>query len=147
MAASGLFVNWAPVTMLGTSPTVSIITLTEVLSVEVSKGGKIISFYGDARRFARGKKTVEFERGIKITSGNPAQFLGLEEGGIFTIVATLQDMNNGVGSGAITVTLVNCMLKSNPVAGANNDFGKVSVEFEAFADSSDTDPLSFVIAT
>jgi hypothetical protein len=146
MAGSGLYVNWAPVTLTGTLPTVSTITLTEVISVEVTKGGKIISFYGDARRFARGKKTVEFERGLKITTGNPLQFLGLEEGGIFTVIATLQDMNNGVGSGAITITLANAVLKSNPVSGSNNNFSNVTVEFESFADGSDTDPLSFVVA-
>ena len=144
MPASGLYMNWAPVTFTPNGG--SLITLNEILGIDLTRGGKLIAFYGDARRFARGKKMVENERGAKIHLGNIGQVAGIEEGVVGTLVATLQDMNNGIGAGAITFTLINAVIKSNPFTGKNNAFAEGTMEFEAYADSSDTDPLSFVIA-
>ena len=144
MAASGLYVNWSPVTFTPSGGT--LLTLIEIMGVDVTRGGKIINFFGDARRFARGKKMVENERGAKVHTGNIGQVAGIEEGTVGTLVATLQDMNNGTGTGAITFTLLNAVLKSNPFNGKNNAFAEGTLEFESYADSSDTDPLSFAVA-
>ena len=149
MAASNLYVNWSPVTITMTSPTSgSTITITEVTSVNVMIDGEQIKFLGDALKFPRGIKNVALKRGIEIKTGNPGQLLGaVNQSSVYTIVATLQDMNNGTGTGALTITLVSAVLAKAPVSGDNNQFGNGTISFESFGASSDTDPLSFAVAS
>jgi hypothetical protein len=67
-----------------------------------------------------------------------------------TIVAVLNDALNsagGTGSGALTFTLVNAVLVTNPSSDTHNQYGMGTLTFEAYdSTGGSTDPLTVVQA-
>lgn len=145
MPASELYMNWDPVTVTPSGGT--LVTLKEVMDVELDLASQQEVFYGDARKFARMIVNTAKKRSLTIMGGNVAQLMALPDDTPCTIVATLRDAKNGTGSGAITITLANATREKINVKGQNNKFGMSSLTFNAFADSGDTDPLSFAVAS
>jgi hypothetical protein len=61
-------------------------------------------------------------------------------------VATHNDANNGAGTGAITYTLTNAVIASNPIHGAHRQFGLGTLTITAFSTDGATNPLAISMA-
>lgn len=145
MPASDLFMNWEPVTVTPDGGT--LVTLKEIVDIELDAQSQQEVFYGDARKHPRLICNTAKKRSLSINGGNVAQLMAIPDDTPCTIVATLRDAKNGTGTGAITVTLVNACREKLSTKGPNNKFGMSSLTFNAFANAGDTDPLSFVVAS
>jgi hypothetical protein len=144
MPATTLYMNWTGVTV--TPGGSSAITVNRVTNIALPAESSLKKFYGDAVKFPIASRPTEQTRGITITSGNCALLNTVPIGTICTVVAVLNDMTNGVGSGAITVTAINAVLQSKSMGAANNEFASVSYVFDCFGGASDADPITIAVA-
>lgn len=144
MPASTLLMNWSGVTVTPASG--SAITVNRVTNIALPAESSLQKFYGDTFKFPAASRPTEQTRGITITSGNCAQLNTIAIGTVCTVVAVLNDLYNGTGSGAVTVTAVNAVLQSKSMGGANNDFATVSYVFDCFGGTGDVDPITFAVA-
>lgn len=141
------YMNWTGVTV--TPAGGQAITITEVTEVNPDLDSTHEKAYGDNRRFAKCIRETQLERMVSITTGDVATANTIPVNTPCTITATLNDAFNGAGTGAITYTFKNAVLKSNKVKGANNKFAEATLEFDCFGDDSsayDSDPFSFAVA-
>lgn len=144
----GNFMNWTGVSITPNGG--QAINVTEVTDVSPMLGSTNEAFYGDNRRFAKLLRSTEYKRGVSITTGDAAAANAVPVDQPCTIVATLNDAKNGAGTGAITYTFKNCVMKQNGLKAGNNKFAETTLEFEAYGDDSsvvETDPFSFVVAS
>lgn len=144
--ASGLYMNWTGVTVTPPSPA-SAITIDEVVEVDFGKGGEMKPWYADACSFAKALKQVHRQRTCTIMGGNVAKLGSIPDNTPCTIVAVLNDLNNGTSTGAITFTLINAVLRENPFKGQNSEYATGHITFEAFSTDGTTDPLSSAVAS
>lgn len=137
---TNLYMNWSSVTVAAGSGSAA--TIKHVTDVKINGQSTTEAFYGDARQFAAMIRPVQTSRTLEITTGDVGAIMALDPAAVYTVVATLKHAE----SGTLTVTLVNAVLKQNPMSGQNNKYSVGSLTFEAYADASDTDPLTVAIA-
>lgn len=146
MAKTNLYMNWTGVTVTyGTSPTT--INLSEVVDLEVGRKGEVKRWTADAGVFAKALAVKNKTRTITIKGGAINLLASVPEDTLCTIVGVLNDLNNGTGSGAITVTAVRGTVTSNPFKGQNNEFGLGDLEFECSSVDGTTDPITYAVAS
>ena len=63
-----------------------------------------------------------------------------------TFTATHNDARNGTGTGAVTYTLTNAVVASNPLQGSHRQFGQGVLTLTAYSPDGVTNPLSLSIA-
>lgn len=144
MPASKRFMNWTGVsfTPIGGSAT----PITGVTSVTIDTGGSLAKFSGDGDRY---NTTVVNDLNDPTITVQAADLAGIRANPVGTIgmfAATHNDARNGAGTGAITYTLANAVIASNPVHGAHRQFGHGTLTVGAFSTDGVTNPLSTTIA-
>lgn len=147
MSASGNYMNWLAVTVLPAGG--SSIAINEVLDVEPDLQTQQEMFWGDNNPFPKCIRNTMKSRSIKLIGGNIAALLTIPEDTACTVTATLCDAFNGVGSGAITITLVNACRAKLGIKAPNNKFGAAEVEFNAFGTITSgvqADPMTITVA-
>jgi hypothetical protein len=141
--------NWDGVVVTPPTPAAAI-NVFEVTDVKVNRKSIQEAFYGDNRRFARFLRNTQKKRQLTLVLGNPNLHLGIPDDVPLTIVAWLNDANNGHGPGSIKITLVNAVLETDDTDGANNKYAGNTLTFNAYGDDSvtpDSDPLTITIGT
>ncbi|MDQ3168424.1 MAG: hypothetical protein M3P94_07225 [Chloroflexota bacterium] len=146
MPASNVFMNWTGVSATPTNPVGPAISLGEITDVQIDGKSVQKAFYGDARRFALLIRNTQKTREITIVGANIAKLLTIPEDAECTIVAILNDVTNGEGSGALTITAVRAKSGSRPFQGANNEFAKGTMKFACAGGVNDADPISIAVA-
>lgn len=146
MARSNVFMNWTGVTITyGTTPTV--ITMTEVLDVQVLDEEGIEQWQADGHKFATKMITATGARGLTIIGGDVYKLATIPRGTPCTVVAILNDAVNGVGTGAVTHTLSNGVMTGASRSGPSNKFAGGSATFIAFSTDGTADPLAMAVAS
>lgn len=145
MPATRRFMNWTDVTFtpLNGTPT----TITGVSSIQIDSGGSLLKFSGDGDRYSTTVVNDFNDPTITVQSADLAAVRLFPVGMVGTFSATHNDARNGVGTGALTYTLSNAVVASNPVQGAHRHFGQGTLVFTAFSVDGVTNPLSVSIAT
>jgi hypothetical protein len=138
------YMNWTGVsfTPQGGSP----IVLTGVTSVQIDLGGNLLKFAGDGDRFHTTVVNDFNEPSVTIQCADLAAIRLLPVGTVGVFTATHNDARNGMGSGAITYTLANAVVASNPIQGTHRHFGQGTLTLTAFSVDGVTSPLSTTLA-
>jgi hypothetical protein len=135
--------NWTGVTF--TPQGGSSIALTGVTSVQIDLGGSLQKFAGDGDRFHTTVVNDFHDPTVTIQCADLAAIRMLPVGTVGTFTATHNDARNGQGSGAITYTLANAVVASNPIQGSHRHFGQGTLTLTAFSADGVTSPLSTTI--
>jgi hypothetical protein len=139
MARSRRYVNFS-VSITPSGGTAA--TLAEIMAIKVMRGSKQLAAYGDAKLFPTLIVNVEESRSITLAGGDVSKVLQMARGITYTVVVVLLDAKNGVGSGALTITLTNAVMETDEHSAANNDWGGSSVTFNAYSTDGSTDPMT-----
>jgi hypothetical protein len=144
VTASSLYMNWTGVTVtpLGGSA----MPLKEITDIDVDRSSEMKRWYADAAKFPLALSARNKTRKITIRGGAINLLSAIPEDTPCTVVGILNDLNNGITTGALTITCINAIVASNPFKGKNNDFGTGDLTFEAFSTDGTTDPLTIAIA-
>ena len=145
--ATNLYMNWTGVTI--TPQGGAAITVDKVTDVKVNRKSVQEAFYGDNRKFAAFLRNTQKKRSITLVTGNPNLHLAIPEDTYCTIVAILNDVQNGTGSGALTITAVNAKMESDDTDGSNNKYAAGTITFNCAGDDSttpDSDPVTIAVA-
>lgn len=145
MPKTGLYMNWSGVSVTPNGGT--LIPVTDVTDCSFPRSGTNKTFWGDNRLYARDIRTTNQVRQVMITTGNLAALDAVPIGTVCTVVATLNDAHNGVGSGARTYTAINAVLASKPDGSTNNEYANTTYSFDCFGSALDADPISVVNAS
>lgn len=140
MSGTKRFMNWTGVTFTPLNGTP--VPITGVTSIQINSGGNLVKFSGDGDRFSTTVVNDFNDPTITISSADLGAVRAFPVGTVGTFVATHNDARNGVGSGAITYTLTNAVVASNPVQGTHRQFGQGSLVLTAFSTDGVTNPLS-----
>jgi hypothetical protein len=145
MAATKRFMNWTGVTFTpqNGSPT----PITGVTSIQIDSGGSLIKFSGDGDRYSTTVVNDFNDPTVTVHSADLAAVRAFPVGTVGTFSATHNDAKNGVGTGAITYTLSNAVIASNPIHGAHRQFGQGTLTLTATSPDGMTNPLSTSIAS
>ena len=137
--------NWTGVTFTpsGGSP----ITITGVTSVEIDGGGTLAKFSGDGDRYNTVIVNDFNEPTITVHAADLAAIRAYPVGTVGVFSAVHNDARNGSSTGAITYTLSNAVIASNPIKGTHRQFGSGLLTFTAFSSDGQTNPLATSIAT
>jgi hypothetical protein len=145
MAASKRFMNWTGVTFTPLNGTTT--TITGVTSVQFDSGGSLVKFAGDGDRYNTTVINDFHDPVVTIHTADLATVLSFPVGTVGTFSATHNDAKNGAGSGAITYTLTNAVVASNPIHGAHRQFGQGTLTLTACSLDGVTNPLSISTAS
>jgi hypothetical protein len=104
-------------------------------------------FSGDGDRYSTTVVNDYNEPVITVHAADLAAVRANPVGTVGTFTATHNDAKNGTGSGAITYTLTNAVIASNPVQGTHRQFGQGTLTVTAYSTDGITNPLSTSIAT
>ena len=145
MAATKRFMNWTGVTFtpLNGSP----MSITGVTSIQIESGGSLLKFSGDGDRYSSTVVNDFNDPIVTVHSADLAAINTFPVGTAGTFTATHNDAKNGVGTGAITYTLTNAVVASNPIHGAHRQFGQGTLTLTAYALDGVTNPLSISTAS
>jgi hypothetical protein len=137
--------NWTGVTFtpLNGAP----ITITGVTSIQIDSGGIIAKFSGDGDRFSTTVVNDYNDPTVSIHSADLAAVTAFPIGTVGTFTATHNDSRNGAGSGAMTYTLANAVIASQPIHGSHRQFGEGSLTLSAFSLDGVTNPLSISMSS
>ena len=140
MATTKRFMNWTGVTFtpLNGAPT----AITGVTSIVIDAGGNLLKFSGDGDRYNTTVVNDFNEPTVTVHSADLAAVRAFPVGTVGTFTATHNDAKNGVGSGAVTYTLSNAVIASNPIHGAHRQFGQGTLTLTAYSPDGVTNPLS-----
>lgn len=145
MPATKRFMNWTGVAFTPTGGTAT--TITGVSSVSIDTGGSLLRFSGDGDRYSTTVVNDYNEPLVTVHSADLAAIRANPVGTVGTFTATHNDAKNGSGTGAISYTLANAIIASNPVQGAHRQFGQGTLTITAYSSDGITNPLSTSIAT
>jgi hypothetical protein len=145
MSATKRFMNWTGVSFTPSNGTPT--SITGVSSISIDTGGSLARFSGDGDRFNTTVVNDFNEPLITIQAADLAAINANPVGTVGTFVATHNDAKNGTGTGAITYTLSNAVIASNPIHGAHRQFGLGTLTITAFSTDGATNPLSISIAS
>jgi len=137
--------NWTGVSFTPTGGTAT--SITGVTSVNIDTGGSLMRFSGDGDRYSTTVVNDYNEPVITVHAADLAAVRANPVGTVGTFTATHNDAKNGTGSGAITYTLTNAVIASNPVQGTHRQFGQGTLTVTAYSTDGITNPLSTSIAT
>jgi hypothetical protein len=132
--------NWTNVAFTPLNGSTTIIT--GVTSIQIDSGGSLLKFAGDGDRFSTTVVNDFNDPTITVRSADLAAVRAFPVGTVGTFTATHNDARNGAGSGAMTYTLSNAVISSNPIHGAHRQFGEGSLTLTAFSLDGVTNPLS-----
>jgi hypothetical protein len=136
--------NWSGVSFAPANGTPT--TITGISSISIDSGGSLAKYSGDGDRFNTTVVNDFNEPVIAIQSADLAAIKANPVGTVGTFVATHNDANNGAGTGAITYTLTNAVIASNPIHGAHRQFGLGTLTITAFSTDGVTNPLAISMA-
>lgn len=136
--------NWTGVAF--TPQNGSTIVLTGVSSIQIDSGGSLLKFSGDGDRYNTTVVNDFNEPTVTVNCADLAAVRSLPVGTVGTFTATHNDARNGAGTGAITYTLANAVVASNPIQGSHRRFGQGTLTLTAFSVDGVTNPLSATIA-
>ncbi len=142
---SNVYMSWTGVTVTPSGG--STMAISEVTDVQVHDKDHIEPWQADGHKYATRMIAASGERGITITGGDVGKLASIPKNVPCTVVAILNDAVNGVGTGAVTVTLVNAIRGEVPSSGKTSKFAGGSVSFMAFSSDGTADPLSYAAAT
>jgi hypothetical protein len=143
MTATKRFMNWTGVSFTPTGGSSTLIT--GVTSLTIDSGGTLSRFSGDGDRYYTTVVNDFNEPVITIQSADLAAIRTNPTGTVGTFSATHNDAKNGAGSGAVTYTLTNAVIATNPIQGAHRQFGQGTLTITAFSADGVTNPLSTTI--
>jgi hypothetical protein len=140
MASTNRFLNWTGVsfTPSGGAPT----PISGVTSIRIDTGGSLLKFSGDGDRYSTTVVNDFNDPTVTVQSADLAALMAYPVGTVGTFIATHNDARNGTGTGAITYTLNNAVVASQPVHGSHRQFGLGEITFTAFSLDGVTNPLS-----
>ena len=140
MSATKRFMNWTSVTFtpLNGNPT----TITGVSSIQIDSGGSLLKFAGDGDRYNTTVVNDFNDPSIVVNSADLAAVRAFPVGSQGTFTATHNDARNGIGTGAITYTMTNAVVASNPIQGAHRKFGQGTLTLTSYSVDGVTNPLS-----
>lgn len=144
MPASKRYMNWSGVSF--TPQSGAAIAITGVTSVQIDSGGSLLKFSGDGDRYNTIVVNDFHDPTLTIQCADLAAVRSLPVGTVGTFTATHNDARNGLGTGAITYTLANAVVASNPVQGSHRHFGQGTLTLTAFSVDGVTNPLSTTLA-
>ena len=144
MPASKRFMNWSAVAFTPNGGTAT--PITGVTSVAIDSGGSLIKFSGDGDRYPTTVVNDHNEPVVTVQAADLAAVRANPAGTVGTFSATHNDARNGAGTGAITYTLANAVVATNPVQGAHRQFGHGTLTITAYSSDGVTNPLSTTIA-
>ena len=145
MAASKRFMNWTGVTFTPTNGSVA--SITGVTTMQIDSGGNLLKFSGDGDRYNTTVVNAFNEPTITVHTADVVAVSAFPVGSVGTFAATHNDARNGSGTGAVTYTLTNAVVASNPVHGTHRQFGQGVLTLTAYSPDGVTNPLSISIAT
>lgn len=145
MAASKRFMNWTSVSF--TPINGSTASITGVTSIQIDSGGTLLKFSGDGDRYNTTVVNDFNEPTVTIHTADLVAVSAFPVGSIGTFTATHNDARNGTGTGAVTYTLTNAVVASNPLHGSHRQFGQGVLTLTAYSTDGVTNPLSISIAT
>lgn len=145
MAASKRFMNWTNVSF--TPLNGSAAPITGVTSIQIDSGGSLLKFSGDGDRYNTTVVNDFNEPTITVHTADLVAVSAFPVGTVGTFIATHNDARNGGGTGAVTYTLTNAVVASNPLQGAHRQFGQGVLTLTAYSPDGVTNPLSLSIAT
>jgi hypothetical protein len=141
---TGLYMNWSGVTV--TPQGGAAVTINHVLDIKIDRSSMQEVFYGDARKFPAIIKNTGRSRRLDIVGGNVAKLTAIGDGVPCTVVGVLNHVEAGIGTDALTFTLVNAVLGAQNSDGSNNKIAGATASFTAYAEPDDSDPLTIVKA-
>lgn len=134
MSATGLQLNWHPVSFANTG-------LTRITSVNFSLGGELLEFSGDNNIFPVVIANQMNRPRCSITSGDVASLMSIQPGTSGVILATQLDALGAVG-GAINWQLNNAVHENTDDSGAHAQWASATATFRAYSSDGTTPPLS-----
>ena len=143
MSATKRFMNWTSVSFAPLNGSAT--AITGVSSIQIDSGGSLQKFAGDGDRYNTTVVNDFNDPSIVINSADLAAVQAFPIGTVGTFTATHNDARNGIGSGAITYTLSNAVVASNPIQGSHRKFGQGTLTFAAYSIDGVTNPLSLSI--
>jgi hypothetical protein len=140
MSVTKRYMNWTGVTFtpFGGVPT----PLTGVTSIQIDSAGSLLKFSGDGDRYSTTVVNDFNDPIVTIHCADLAAVRSFSVGTVGTFTATHNDAKNGAGTGAITYTLSNAVIASNPIHGSHRQFGQGMLTITAFSLDGVTNPLS-----
>jgi hypothetical protein len=123
------------------------VPLNEIVAAEPSLRGTRKTFSGGAAAGPRVKKIVDRERMVTLRGADLFTAMSVPQGVLGTLTFTINDLYNGIGTGAINVTMSNCSLDESGVQQEHNEIGKYSMTFSAVWTDGITDPLAVTQST
>ena len=145
MAASKRFMNWTNVSFTPLNGSAAFIT--GVTSIQIDTGGNLLKFSGDGDRYNTTVVNDFNEPTVVVHTADLVAVGAFPVGTVGTFMATHNDARNGGGSGAVTYTLTNAVVASNPFHGAHRQFGQGVLTLTAYSPDGVTNPLSLSIAS
>ncbi len=124
----------------------SLIPIDGVTSVRFGTGGAVDKFYGDGDLYPSTIVYSREEPSITITSGNVAALLQLPGGTRGTFTVTLMDAVNKLSTGAITFTVIGCVVRMLDLNGQHKQFPGPTLTIDVGAADGITNPVSTSIA-
>src|ERR1051326_2537818 len=131
MPATKRYMNWTGVSFTPTGGTAT--SISGVTSVNIDTGGSLMRFSGDGDRYSTTVVNDYNEPVITVHAADLAAVRANPVGTVGTFTATHNDAKNGTGSGAITYTLTNAVIASNPVQGTHRQFGQGTLTVTAYS--------------
>lgn len=121
-------------------------TITGVTNIEHSHDGDTKRIYVDNNLFARGLKQTSLTRMVRITGASMNLYAAILQNAVGTLTWVENDSINGVGSGALTWTMINATLLSNNRTNQTQEYSSSELTFEAFS-ADGTEPLTYAQAS
>ena len=121
------------------------VQLQEIVGAEPGRRGTVKHFSGGAAIGPRVKKVVDRQRTVTLRGADLYTAMAVPQGVLGTLSFKVNDLYNGEGTGAITVTLADCSLDESGVQAEHNEIGRYTMTFSAlYANAGDptTDPLT-----
>ena len=144
MPASNRYMNWTGVAF--TPDGGSLTSITGVTNLRIQFNGNNTKFYGDGDIYPSTIAHSQEDLQITITAASVAALLALPGGTRGTLVATLNDARNKEGTGAITFTIVGCVIRSPDVGAQYRQFSAPTLMIDVEVEDGLTNPVSTSIA-
>lgn len=144
MIASKRYMNWTAVSFTPYNGTP--IPITGVTSIQIDSGGTLAKFAGDGDRYNTTVVNDFNDPCVTVHTADLSVMRLLPVGTMGTFAATHNDARNGGLTGAITYTLTNAVVSSNPIQGTHRKFGQGVLTFVAYSTDGVTNPLMTSIA-
>ena len=143
MSTGTIYQDWTGVTV--TPQGGSAIPIPDITDVLVDATSVKEVFAGDLASLPQLIRTPAKTRKLRITGSAVGTLFAIPEDTPCSIVATLQSLGQGTGTGALTFTLVNAIRTQFQASGKANTPASSFVEFEAYS-AAGTDPLTMGVA-